>query len=147
MDWKGEVVMALNVLYAAILGGVIGWERETEGRDAGVRTFAAVSLGSCVFAEISAHLTGDVSPHVIAAGVVSGVGFIGAGVIMQDRGNIIGLTTAATLWATSAIGLAIGYELYVLGSAVAVLVFALLSLQRLPWWDRVTNATRRKKTS
>lgn len=144
MNWQSELVMALNVLYAALLGAIIGWERESEGRDAGVRTYAAVALGSSVFAGISSHLSIDANPNVIAAGVVTGVGFIGAGVIMQDRGNIVGLTTAATLWASAAIGLSIGYQLYLLGTAVALLVFGLLALQRLPWWDRVTKPAKRK---
>lgn len=139
MDWKAELIMAFDVLLASVLGGIIGWERETEGRDAGVRTYAAVALGSCVFALVAAHLMGDANPHVIAAGVVTGVGFIGAGVIMQERGSIIGLTTAATLWASASIGLAIGYELYLLAVSVTVIVYVLLALQRWPAWERITT--------
>jgi putative Mg2+ transporter-C (MgtC) family protein len=132
-------MMALRVLLAAMLGAILGWERESTGRDAGVRTYAAVALGACLCAIISAFLSSDSSPHLVAAGVVTGVGFIGAGVIMQDRGNVVGLTTAASLWATGAIGLAVGYGLHVLGVLVSLIVLILLALQRLPRWAELTK--------
>jgi putative Mg2+ transporter-C (MgtC) family protein len=135
MDLQEQGLMALRVLGAALLGALIGWERETHGRDAGVRTHAAVSVGASVFALISVFIGAD----RIAAGVVAGVGFIGAGVIMQDRGSIVGLTTAATLWATSSVGLLVGYGLYVLAALVSVIIIGLLALQRLPLWNRVTR--------
>lgn len=137
MDWNAEALMALRVLIAAALGAFVGWEREQHGREAGVRTYGAVSLGACVFALISTHITGGNNPHVIAAGVVTGVGFLGAGVIMKDNGSIVGLTTAATLWATASIGLAVGYGMYILAMLVAFLVFGLLSLHHAPGWSRL----------
>lgn len=137
MDWSTEALMALRVLIAVALGGFVGWEREQHGREAGVRTYGAVSLGACVFALIATHITGGSNPHVIASGVVTGVGFLGAGVIMKDRGSIVGLTTAATLWATASIGLAIGYGMYTLGVLVSLIVFGLLSLHHAPGWFRL----------
>jgi putative Mg2+ transporter-C (MgtC) family protein len=137
MDLQEQGMMALRVVGAALLGALIGWERETHGRDAGVRTHAAVAVGSCVFAIISVFVGLD----RIAAGVVAGVGFIGAGVIMQDRGNVVGLTTAATLWATSAVGLSMGYGLFLLAALVSVLIVGLLALQRIPAWDRITRGS------
>lgn len=128
--------MALQVVAAVLLGGFIGWEREWHGREAGIRTYGAVSLGACVFALISTHVTTGNNPHVIAAGVVTGIGFLGAGVILHDRGNVVGLTSAATLWATASIGMATGYGMYVLAVLVSLLVFGLLSLHHIPGWDR-----------
>lgn len=137
MDWNLEALMALRVLIAAALGGFVGWERERHGREAGVRTYGAVALGACVFALISTHITSGNNPHVIAAGVVTGVGFLGAGVIMKDNGSIVGLTTAASLWATASVGLAVGYGMYTLGVLVSLIVFGLLSLHHAPGWLRL----------
>lgn len=140
MDWTVEGLMALRALIAVALGAFVGWEREQHGREAGVRTYGAVALGSCVFALIATHITGGNNPHVVAAGVVTGVGFLGAGVIMKDQGSIVGLTTAATLWATASIGLAIGYGMYLLGVLVALIVFCLLAVHHLPGWLRLKGA-------
>lgn len=137
MDWSAETLMALRVLVAVALGAFVGWEREQHGREAGVRTYGAVSLGACVFALIATHITGGSNPHVIASGVVTGVGFLGAGVIMKDQGSVVGLTTAATLWATASVGLAIGYGMYTLGLLVSLIVFGLLSLHHAPGWSRL----------
>lgn len=136
MDWELELRMAVRVVVAAVLGGFIGWERHWHGREAGIRTYSAVALGACVFALISTHVTGGNNPHVIAAGVVTGIGFLGAGVIVRENGNISGLTTAATLWATASVGLAVGYGMYLIGTLVAVIVFALLAAHHLPGWER-----------
>jgi putative Mg2+ transporter-C (MgtC) family protein len=91
--------MAVQAIVAALLGGFIGWERERHGREAGIRTYAAVSLGACLFGLVSTHLSEIGDKARIAAQVVSGVGFLGAGVILRDAGQVTGLTTAATLWA------------------------------------------------
>ena len=140
MDWNAEALMALRVLIAAALGAFVGWEREQHGREAGVRTYGAVSLGACVFALISTHITGGNNPHVIAAGVVTGVGFLGAGVIMKDQGSVVGLTTAATLWATASVGLAIGYAMYTLGVLVSFVVFGLLAAHHIPRWKHLKRS-------
>lgn len=129
--------MALQVIVAVVLGGFVGWEREWHAREAGIRTFGAVSLGACIFALISTHLTTGNNPHVIAAGVVTGVGFLGAGVILREHGSIIGLTTAATLWTTAGIGLAVGYRMYTLAAMVSLIVFGLLALHHVPGFNRV----------
>lgn len=137
MDWNVEALMALRVLVAAALGSFVGWEREQHGREAGIRTYGAVALGACVFALIATHITGGNNPHVVAAGVVTGVGFLGAGVIMKDNGGIVGLTTAATLWATASVGLAVGYGMYTLGLLVSFILFGLLSIHHAPGWFRL----------
>ncbi len=140
MDWNQEALMAMQVVIAVVLGGFVGWEREWHGHEAGIRTYGAVSLAACVFALLATHITTGNNPHVLAAGVVSGIGFLGAGVIMRDRGSITGLTTAATLWATASIGMATGYQMYTLAVLVSLITFGLLALHHLPEWKRLKRA-------
>jgi putative Mg2+ transporter-C (MgtC) family protein len=132
LSWRWEVLLALRVLAAAILGGIVGWQREHVGRAAGVRTFAAVSLGSCLFGLMST-MSGPSEGGRIAAQVVTGIGFLCAGVILRDQGRIIGLTTAATLWATAAVGLAIAYGWFLLAVLVTILLFILLAVPTKRW--------------
>ncbi|OQW36145.1 MAG: magnesium transporter MgtC [Nitrospira sp. SG-bin1] len=139
MDWNLELLMAFRALLAVTLGGFIGLERERHGREAGIRTYGAVALGACVFALISSHITTGSNPHVIAAGVVTGIGFLGAGVILREGGTIMGLTTAATLWSTASVGLAIAYGMYILGMLTSVIVFGLLAVHHLPHWGRLRS--------
>lgn len=74
------------------------------------------------------------NPHVIAAGVVTGIGFLGAGVILREQGKVHGLTTAATLWSTASLGLAVGYGMYILSALTAIIVFGLLAAHHVPGW-------------
>ncbi len=143
MDWEIEALMALRALVAALLGAFIGWEREQHGREAGIRTYAAVSLGACVFGLVSAHVIGASDPTRIAAGVVTGVGFLGAGVILREQGRVAGLTTAATIWATASVGLAIAYGMYLLGVLTALIIFGLLALHHLPAWHKIKGKAKR----
>lgn len=137
MDWKTELMMAGQAILAAFLGGLIGWEREQHGREAGIRTYAAVCLGACVFGLVSSHVPGLGDKTRIAAQVVSGVGFLGAGVILRDQGRVTGLTTAGTLWATAAVGLAVAFSMYALGILTALIIFGLLALHHCPGWARL----------
>lgn len=137
MDWKIEMAMAAKAILATFLGGLIGWERERHGREAGIRTYAAVCLGACVFALVSSHVPGAGDKARIAAQVVSGVGFLGAGIIMRDQGRVTGLTTAGTLWASAAVGLAVGFSMYVLGILTALIIFGLLAAHHFPGWARL----------
>jgi putative Mg2+ transporter-C (MgtC) family protein len=132
MDWKDELLLVLRVVIAGVLGGIVGWQREHVGREAGVRTFAAVCLGACMFGLISQIYSGDTR---IAAQVVTGIGFLGAGVILREQGHVVGLTTAASLWATASVGLAVAYGRLVLGASVAVILFILLAIP-LKKWER-----------
>lgn len=120
------------LLFSALLGALIGLERERFGGLAGIRTYAAVSLGSCLFGLLSSETSGD--PSRISAQIVSGIGFLGAGVIIRDRGSVKGLTTAATLWATASIGLAVSLGMYITAVGSTVVIFGLLSLHRVPGW-------------
>ncbi len=105
------VVSIFKILISGILGGVVGYEREYTDKPAGLRTLMLVSIGSTVFTLVSFQLAGGqkyADLTRIAAGVVTGIGFLGAGAIIRDRGSIEGITTAAAIWATAAIGLLVG---------------------------------------
>lgn len=124
----------LRIVVAAILGGLIGVEREYRAKEAGFRTHFLVGLGASVFMILSKYGYDDVvakelvrlDPSRIAAQVVSGIGFIGAGCIIFQKHVVRGLTTAAGLWVTSAIGLACGSGMYVLAAAATVMVVTCL---------------------
>jgi uncharacterized membrane protein YhiD involved in acid resistance len=115
-----------RIALAAFLGCVIGLEREFRGYPAGVRTMALVCMGSALFADTSHVFGGD---DRIAAGVVSGVGFLGAGLIFREGYSVKGVTTAATIWATAAVGVAIGAEAYVVAVFAALFAVVLLELR------------------
>jgi putative Mg2+ transporter-C (MgtC) family protein len=138
MDWNFELTLAARMLVAAVLGALIGWDRERQGSDAGLRTCIAISIGACAFCLISLHVQGG-DPGRIAAQVVTGIGFLGAGVILQYKGRIAGLTTAATLWTTASIGMASAYGMYVLAILTTLLIYGVLVLQHLPGWKRRTR--------
>lgn len=117
-------------LFLAVgLGALVGFERQLKDRPAGLRTHMLVSLGSAIFAVIS--LSFEIEPARVAAGIVAGIGFLGAGSIIAHKGHVRGITSAATLWVTAGIGLAIGVGQYSIGIICAVLVFAILLLRRI----------------
>jgi len=119
--------MLLRLLVATVLGAVVGYEREHAGKPTGVRTHGMVSLGAALFAVVSLYSFGSASdPARVAAQVVTGIGFLGAGAIFRRRNSVEGLTTAASLWVTAAIGLAVGVGLVLMSCATTVLVFLLL---------------------
>src|SRR5260370_670893 len=114
----------LRLGFAALLGAVIGIEREVHRRPAGMRTSAFVCMGSALFTILSfelAKMTGDTSGTRIASNLVQGIGFLGAGAILRDAGGLVGLTTAATIFVEAAIGMAVGGGVYaVAGGATGV---------------------------
>lgn len=118
--------MALRLLAATILGAVIGLERERRGRPAGLRTLALVSLGSAGFTVVSAFgfLGGD--PGRVASGVVTGIGFLGAGSILREGSGVTGVTTAASIWAVAALGMLVGAGLYILAISMTLLILIVL---------------------
>jgi putative Mg2+ transporter-C (MgtC) family protein len=117
---------------AAFLGAMIGLEREYRGYPAGVRTMALVCMGAALFAETS-RLFGDsalgTDSSRIAAQIVSGIGFLGAGLIFREGFSVRGVTTAATIWASAAVGVAIGIEAYIVAIFAALLAVLLLELR------------------
>lgn len=137
MEVQPELEVFARVVIAFLLGALIGWERERHGISAGIRTYGSISLGACVFGVLSYNIGAD--PSRIAAQVVTGVGFLGGGVIFRQGDYVSGLTTAATLWATAAIGLAVSFGMYLVSILTSILIFLLLYLPRLPWWKKVTG--------
>jgi putative Mg2+ transporter-C (MgtC) family protein len=128
----------LRVGLAAVLGALVGFERELHGQLAGMRTHALVAAGSALFTLVGAYGFGDferganVDPMRVTAQVVSGIGFIGAGAILRDGGSVRGVTTAAALWASAAVGLACGAGQYGAAAAgVGVVLVALVGLRAL----------------
>lgn len=129
-----------KLLLASVLGGVVGWERELSDKPAGLRTNLLICVGAALLGHVSLHyatmtyggLWIRADPSRIAAQIVSGIGFLGAGTIIQSRGSVTGLTTAATLWVVAAIGIAVGGGAWVaaVGSTLLVLL-ALVPLSRL----------------
>ena len=132
MDWELEMQLASRLIVATVLGGLIGLERLWHRREAGVRTHASVAMGACVFALVSQHIPGA-DPSRMAANIVTGVGFLGAGIIMRNGNRTHGLTTAATIWATAAVGTGVGYGMYMLSSLAALIIFLIPVAHHLPW--------------
>lgn len=124
-DWD----IFFRLVLAVGLGALIGFERELKHRPAGLRTHMLVSLGSALFTIIS--LTFDIEPARVAAGIVAGIGFLGAGSIIAQRGHIRGITSAATLWVVASIGLAVGVGQYTLAIISAIFVFGILQLRKI----------------
>ncbi len=125
--------MVLRVALAALLGGAIGWDRERHEKAAGIRTMILVSIGACgvmlAGMELAAQLGADdvhFDPLRVISGVIGGVGFLGAGAIIQSGGAIRGMTTAATIWTSAGIGVATGAGLYRL--AIILTAFVLITL-------------------
>ena len=114
--------IALRLVVALLLGAVIGVERQYRQRAAGLRTNALVALGAAAFALIGFLTTNEASPSRMAAQVVSGIGFLGAGAIMREGLNVKGLNTAATLWCSAAVGIGCGAGLFALAAIAAGLI-------------------------
>lgn len=133
-----ELRMLVRILVAGALGAVLGWERESRGKAAGFRTHILVALASALFAACSVLIDdtdGRSSADVlrVVPAVATGIGFLGAGIIFiqQDRAKVRGLTTAADVWATSAIGITCGFGYFILASGTAAFVW--ISLRMLAW--------------
>lgn len=134
---QAELLKAIGVLLkvglAVVLGAAIGWEREQHGRPAGIRTHMLIILGVTLICEVSKAFN-DPSPGRIAAGIITGIGFLGAGSILRIGTDVKGLTTAASIWATAAIGMAVsvgGAFLYV------AIASTILTLVTLSWVDKI----------
>ncbi|MDT8901647.1 MgtC/SapB family protein [Anaeroselena agilis] len=136
-----DYTMVTRLVISVILGGIIGFERQHRGKTAGLRTHILVCLGSCLVAVLSLNLYAGVEgktnadPARLAAQVVSGIGFLGAGAIMKEGPTIKGLTTAASLWVVASVGLATGAGALV--GAVATTMLVVLALEVLPRIDQL----------
>jgi len=131
MVWPDDLI---SIILAALLGAVIGLERELSGKAAGLRTNLLICLGASVFTIISREMATGPEGSVtrIAAQIVTGVGFLGAGAIIQDRRGVHGLTTAASIWLVASIGMACGGQFYTLAIVASLIaVLALIGLGKL----------------
>lgn len=128
--WTGTILVASSV----VAGMIVGLERELKDKPAGMRTVALICTGSTIFTLASVHAGGALhaDPSRIAAQIVTGIGFLGAGAIMRERGRVIGMTTGATVWAVAAIGVLIG-----MGYAAAGLLLSLLIVIMLTFSQRL----------
>jgi putative Mg2+ transporter-C (MgtC) family protein len=129
----GPLDAASRFLAAFLLGGVVGWNRERIGKPAGLRTHIMVSLGACAFLTMGIELLANYSeaeldPTRVLQGVVGGIGFLGAGSIIQSRGTVEGTTTAATVWVAGAIGAGCGLGNYVLMAILVIFCFFTLGV-------------------
>ncbi|HYM81504.1 MAG TPA: MgtC/SapB family protein [Candidatus Limnocylindria bacterium] len=129
----------IAMLVSTVLGTLVGWERQVGRKPAGLRTHVLVCLGSTMFVLITKHAVADIGgpnldPTRIIHGVITGVGFLGAGSIMRQEGWVQGLTTAASIWMVAAIGVAVGVHAYML--AVVGTGLALVVLEVFRWVER-----------
>lgn len=135
MDWNFELEMLLRIIVSGVCGLLIGYERKNRGKEAGIRTHIIVALSSALMMILSKYAYFDLingvkfpgaevklDPSRVAAGIVSSVGFLGAGMIFVHKKTVTGLTTAAGIWATCGIGMAIGGGLYFIGISSALLI-------------------------
>lgn len=136
----------LPLVAAVCLGGIVGLEREIHHKAAGLRTNILICLGAAAFMVIAGRIYA--SPDAISritSGIVTGVGFIGAGVVLRDRANVYGVTTAATIWVVTSIGIACGMHLYII--AIAVTLLSVLILGALSPLDRKIHNPQSKHSS
>jgi putative Mg2+ transporter-C (MgtC) family protein len=150
MSTLSDAELIQRLLLAALLGGLIGLEREWRNKDAGLRTNILIAIGSALFTLMSIELTdgsnGDASR--VAAQIVTGIGFLGAGAIMRTDAGIQGLTTAATIWVNAAVGVAAGggeYHLAFIATGVTLAV--LLALQPIEKYIDYRHTLGKKRTS
>ncbi len=150
----------VRILLATLLGGVLGWEREKRDRPAGLRTFMMVAMGSALFTVLSKVAFPGGDEARVAANILTGIGFIGAGTVFRDlrsdpgaqpEAKIRGVTTAAALWSCAGIGMAAGTGMYLLAIFTTFLAYALLtvirSLERAPVGPRGRRRSRRKRVT
>ena len=134
--------LIIRLVVAGLLGGLIGVEREYRGKVAGARTHLLVAIGAALMMIVSRYgFDGQGDPARVAAQIVSGIGFIGAGAIMVDRHSVHGLTTAAGVWVSAGIGMAVASGLYEV--AVATTVLSLICLELFGWFIRDLRANRK----
>ncbi len=134
-----DLNITLRVVSAIVFGFILGFEREVTGKFAGLRTHILVCVGACVFTILSLYgfrfaladgINGINDPARIAAQIITGIGFIGAGTVMRHGTTVLGITTAATLWVSAAVGMACGCGMYYLGGLVTILTLLVLIVIR-----------------
>lgn len=135
MDFDYEILIRFSL--AALWGGIVGAEREYRGKSAGFRTIIMISIGACFFTIMSMQIGKAGNPDRIASNIVTGIGFLGAGVIFREENRIGGITTAATIWAVAAVGMGIGAGNYFASACASLLIFIVLAF--LPYFENVID--------
>lgn len=127
-----QLTIALQLFLVGMLSALIGMDRERKGHDAGLRTHMLVGIGSCLFTALSIYAFGDGDPGRVASQIIPGIGFLGAGAILKQGANVQGLTTAASIWITAAVGMSVGTGAWFAAiCATLVIWFTLAVMQRL----------------
>lgn len=127
----------IRFLLAILWGGLVGAEREYKGKPAGFRTTIMISFGACFFTIMSIAIGGDANPDRIASNIVTGLGFLCAGVIFKSDNHINGITTAATVWAVAAVGMGIGGGYYIASASGSLLILFILLI--LPYFQKIID--------
>lgn len=130
MDYE----VLVRFLLATLWGGIVGAEREYRSKSAGFRTMIMISIGACFFTIMSTFIGATGNPDRIASNIVTGIGFLGAGVIFRGDNRVNGITTAATIWAVAAVGMGIGGGRYFASACASILILVVLAL--LPYVER-----------
>lgn len=135
MIWADDLSLLLRLVAAGVFAGALGWEREKAGKSAGLRTHILVGIGAALFVTLARLTAEAVAPSTVSVlrldpiqAVATGIGFIGAGLIFKSEDRVHGLTTAASIWATAAVGFACGIGHYVLAAGATVIILAVLEL-------------------
>ncbi len=139
-----EIEGLLRLAIAGVVALLVGFDRESKNKPAGVRTYVLVGMGSALFTLVGIYAFGAGDPASrVAAQIVTGIGFLGAGTIIQVKSGVVGLTTAAGIWAIAAVGMAVGSGLYILGIGGGVLLF--LVLRFLTFGDEDDDAAKMRQ--
>jgi putative Mg2+ transporter-C (MgtC) family protein len=144
VDLESELIFLARAALAAGLAFLIGWERESRGSPAGDRTFAMVSLGAAAFTAIGIEQFPETAEKLLA-GVVTGVGFLGAGMIVKEAASVRGLTTAAGIWAVSSIGVVVGAGEYLVGVGLTAMILLILTWERIPYVSHIGSVKRHRE--
>ena len=135
--------LIIRFALAILWGGIVGAERQYRSKSAGFRTMIMISLGACFFTIISKIIGGELNGDRIASNIVSGIGFIGAGVIFRGDNRVNGITTAATIWVVAAVGMGIGAGYYFAASCSSILMILILAI--LPYIERFIDELNQSK--
>lgn len=138
-----EFETLMRFLLAALWGGIVGIEREYRSKSAGFRTMIMISIGACFFTIMSVQIGVGNNPDRIASNIVTGIGFLGAGVIFRGQNRVNGITTAATIWAVAAVGMGIGAGYYLASAAASILILLVLAI--LPYVEQFVDELNRSR--
>jgi putative Mg2+ transporter-C (MgtC) family protein len=144
MTLELQLHLLAQVALAAFLSMIVGLDRERRNKSAGLRTHMLTGLGACLFTTIGSHVLPEGDPTRVAAGVVTGIGFLGAGVIIQSEDRVRDLTTSASIWATAAIGVAVALDAWLLAIGATVLVWFILAIVQR-WEDNILRVNGQDK--